>query len=183
MGLGGRILLSVVLATGVGQSLGQSELGALLALAEAGDPEAQYSLGLVYYEGRGTARSDEEALKWFRASAERGLASAQAYVGFMYDNGRGVPENAAEAMLWYRRSAEQGVPMAQASLAYMYLEGRGAGADVQAAYVWFALAASEFRPAAAELAKLESTLSVPALEAAKALAKACLMSGPKECNP
>ena len=36
------------------------------ALAEAGDAEAQNNLGLMYFNGRGVAQDDAEAVAWYR---------------------------------------------------------------------------------------------------------------------
>ena len=41
------------------------ELADLRALAEAGDTEAQYNLGLMYFNGRGVAQDDVEAVAWY----------------------------------------------------------------------------------------------------------------------
>ena len=87
-------------------------------LAELGNAEAQYSLGVIYTNGHGVTKSDAEAAKWYRMAAEQGLAEAQYNLGAMYAKGIGVPENDApglygrilmsEAVKWYRKAAEQG---------------------------------------------------------------------------
>ena len=53
----------------------------LRANAEAGDPNAQYQLGLRYYNGEGLGKDLTEAAKCFRKSAEQGLAAAEGYLG------------------------------------------------------------------------------------------------------
>ena len=53
-------------------------------LAEQGDAAAQYSLGLMYHQGRGVPQDDAEALKWYRLAAKQGDAHAQHYLGVMY---------------------------------------------------------------------------------------------------
>ena len=45
---------------------------AQLALAQKGDPRAQYFLGEMYEQGLGTKQNPEEALKWYATAAERG---------------------------------------------------------------------------------------------------------------
>jgi len=45
---------------------------AQLALAQKGDPRAQYFLGEMYEQGLGTKQNTEEALKWYSTAAERG---------------------------------------------------------------------------------------------------------------
>jgi len=46
-------------------------------LAEQGDVDAQYNLGLMYDNGRGVPQDDKTAVKWYRLAAEKGDASAQ----------------------------------------------------------------------------------------------------------
>ena len=38
--------------------------------AEQGHPQAQYNLGIYYKEGRGVAKDEAEAEKWFRMAEE-----------------------------------------------------------------------------------------------------------------
>ena len=76
--------------------------------AAQGDADAQYNLGVMYDEGRGVAKDDAEAVRWYRKAADQGMASAQYNLGVMYDEGEGVTENNAEAVRWYRRAVAQG---------------------------------------------------------------------------
>ena len=76
-------------------------------LAEQGDAEAQFNLGLMYYKGRGVPQDYAEAVKWYRKAAEQGVAEAQYNLGFMYNNGQGIPQDYAEAARWYLKAAEQ----------------------------------------------------------------------------
>src|SRR5262245_60877855 len=84
-------------------------------LANQGDADAQFSLGLMYLNGQGVPQNYAEALKWFRLAAEQGRADAQNNFGVMYHNGLGVPQNYAEAAKWYRLAADQGYARAQAN--------------------------------------------------------------------
>jgi TPR repeat protein len=76
-------------------------------LAERGDAVAQYSLGLMYYHGRGVPQDFSETVKWYRKAAEQGDPAASYSIGFIYDSGEGVPQDKAEALKWYSRAAEQ----------------------------------------------------------------------------
>ena len=76
--------------------------------AEQGNASAQYSLGLRYMDGRGVAKDDAEAVRWYRKAAEQGNANGQFELGFMYENGKGVAKDEVEAAKWYRKAAEQG---------------------------------------------------------------------------
>jgi len=89
-------------------------------LAEQGDADAQFRLGVMYESGQGVLRSDAEAIKWYRKAAERDDAVAQFNLGIMYAKG-GSP-NHAEAVLWYRRAADHGLAGAQFNLGMMYVD-------------------------------------------------------------
>ena len=86
----------------------QEFLDELRALAEAGDAEAQVTLGLAYSFGRGVPQDDVEAVRWYRLAADQGDAGGQVNVGLMYADGRGVPEDDLEAVRWIRKAADQG---------------------------------------------------------------------------
>ena len=77
-------------------------------LAEQGNAEAQYELGVMYFEGQGVAEDFKEAAKWYQLAAEQGNAAAQFSIGFMYAKGQGVAQDFKEAVKWYLLSAEQG---------------------------------------------------------------------------
>ena len=72
-------------------------------LAEQGDPNAQFKLGLLYAGSFSSSMdlvNSAEALKWTRRAAEQGLVKAQHRLGFAYlgfDSRLGVPQDYAEA--------------------------------------------------------------------------------------
>jgi hypothetical protein len=115
-------------------------------LADEGDARAQYLLGVIYQDGRGTPRDGLEALKWFRLAAAQGDADAQFSLGLTYAEGRGVPKDDAEAAEWYRLAADQGYAQAQYNLGVLYATGEGLPQDNVAAHMWFNLAAASFPP-------------------------------------
>jgi uncharacterized protein len=59
-------------------------------LAEQGDADAQYNLGVMYQNGQGVLQNYKTAAKWFTLAAEQFHANAQYNVGVMYENGKGV---------------------------------------------------------------------------------------------
>ncbi len=77
-------------------------------VAENGDANAQYNLGVMYSYGYGILESDAEAVKWYRLAAEQGNANAQFSLGVMYSNGEGVPQNNTRAYVWFSVAATQG---------------------------------------------------------------------------
>ena len=118
----------------------------LRPLAEQGDAEAQYNLGVIYDRGQGVTQDYAEAVKWYRKAAEQGDARAQGNLGVMYSTGRGVPQDYAEAAKWFRKAAEQGWADAQHNLGLMYGNGQGVPEDYVQAHMWFNLAASRYPP-------------------------------------
>ena len=81
----------------------------LLPLAEQGDADAQFNLGLMYQKGHGVPQDHKEAVKWYRLAAEQGLNFAQEILGIIYSIGMGgVSQDLKEAVKWLRLQAEQG---------------------------------------------------------------------------
>jgi TPR repeat protein len=105
-------------------------------LAERGNVEAQYNVGLMYEQGYGVSRDLKKAATWFRKAALQGEASAQYRLGSLYYQGQGVPKDLHQAAEWYNRAAEQGCPPAQAALGNMYLVGAGVPKDIAKAAYW-----------------------------------------------
>lgn len=61
--------------------------------AEQGHTEAQYQLGLKYYEGKGVTRDYKETHRWFLLAAEKRHVEACARLAFNYLKGQGVEQN------------------------------------------------------------------------------------------
>jgi TPR repeat protein len=76
--------------------------------AEEGDPEAQFNLGLYYFQGLGGDRNYAEAAKLFRGAAEQGHVMAANNLGAMNMDGRGIPRNLPEAWFWFAVVAHRG---------------------------------------------------------------------------
>jgi septal ring-binding cell division protein DamX len=55
----------------------QRTLVIVLPRAEAGEPWAQYTLGYLYYYGRGVAQDRQTAKRWIESAAAKGYAPAQ----------------------------------------------------------------------------------------------------------
>jgi uncharacterized protein len=76
--------------------------------AEQGDAEAQYNLGMLYYEGHGVRQEYATARHWWEQAATQGNAWAQHRLGVLYQKGRGVPQDDATAREWFEKAAAQG---------------------------------------------------------------------------
>jgi len=121
-------------------------LTSLRARAEKGDIDAQFNLGVMYYQGRGVTQDYVEAARWFRKAAEQENAGAQFNLGVMYAKGQGLlVQDHVEAARWYRRAADQGHANGQFNLGIMYCQGQGVPQDYAEAHMWLNLAASRAR--------------------------------------
>ena len=118
-------------------------LADMCARGEAGDAEAQFTLGFIYDFGVGVQEDDAEAVAWYRKAATQGHATAQNNLGRMHADGEGVPQNDIEAVDWYRKAAMQGDATAQKNLGVMYDQGRGVQEDDAEAVAWYRKAATQ----------------------------------------
>jgi TPR repeat protein len=82
-------------------------------VAEQGDADAQYNLGVTYRKGQGVPQEDAEAVKGYRKAAGQGSAPAQQSPGCMYANGNGVPQDFIQAYMWSSVAAASGNKAAQ----------------------------------------------------------------------
>ena len=78
------------------------------ALAEQGDANAQYNLGVMYGKGRGVPQDAAEAVKWYRLATEQGVAEAQTNLGVMYGIGEGVIQSNVIAHMLANLASAQG---------------------------------------------------------------------------
>lgn len=120
------------------------------ALAEQGEPYAQYVLGSCLKSGfrEDFPQDREEAVVWQWKAAEQGYAKSQQLIGdaFYYGSTRGFPKDYKKAAMWYRKASEQGLNTAQFSLGLMYFQGEGVVQDFVEGYKWLNLAVAETEP-------------------------------------
>ncbi len=125
-----------------------AEAAEILKPLAADSAAAQFRLGMLYLQGRGVARSEQEAARLFQRAADQGFARAQTALGDLYAAGRGVARDEAEARGWYQKAATQGDGDAQAKLGDLYASGRGVPQNSFQAYVWYGAAARSGNSAA-----------------------------------
>lgn len=77
-------------------------------LAEGGDREAQFNMGLLHESGRGASADPHAAAVWYERAARQGLAAAQYNLAALHLAGRGVAEDAARALYWLEVAALRG---------------------------------------------------------------------------
>ena len=93
-------------------------------LAEQGDAEAEYQLGMTYCCGYGPGHTDTTARKWLCRAALQGHEQAQYQLGRMYGyqikkRPFSTPSYVEYAYLWYGLAAAQGNQLATGYLASM----------------------------------------------------------------
>ena len=151
-------------------------------LAEQGDSNAQYNLGVMYAKGEGVLQDYKAAAQWYRRAAEQGNAVAQFNLGVMYDQGKGVPQDDKAAVQWYRRAAEQGDSYAQYNLGLMYAQGQGVPQDDVYGHMWTNIAASGGAKNAVEFRNLvEKLMTRSQIAEAQKRARECVRKAYRDC--
>ena len=131
-----RICLVVFLA-GAGHCQSSQTGSQLLPKANAGDPEAQFQLGLLYQRGSlNTPKDETKAFAWFQKSALQGNPKGENALGIAYGHGFGVAEDPKNAFEWFYKAALQGNAAAQHNLAALYRSGRGTPKNENIAFDW-----------------------------------------------
>ena len=127
--------------------------------AKSGDAQAQYEVGMDYYEGNGVSKNVATAAMWFDKAktqghematnqfysyyskllegyAKQGDAKAQYYTGLAYLDGLEIAENKSKAAKYFYASALQGDAAAKAKLCSFYSKElkKFAQIDVDAQY-------------------------------------------------
>ena len=111
-------------------------------LADQGDANAQYNLGVRYDRGQGVRQDYQEALHWYKLAAAQGHSAAQYNVCMMVDLGHGLPQDYQEAVRWCRLAADQGQGRAMYNLGLHYQKAQGVPRDLPEAHKWYNLAAA-----------------------------------------
>ena len=122
--------------------------------SEYSDPEAQYELGLCFFEGKGVNCDINEAIKMWKLSAEQGFVIAQYRLGmeipdeFLEDD-----EKVKEGMKWLEMAAKQGYSEAQWQLSNFYATDWLSVYDPLLATQWMKAAAEQGHVEAIEALK------------------------------
>jgi TPR repeat protein len=94
--------------------------------AEAGDPDAQFQLGLRLVTPREASSGEiKEGTGWIRKAANQGHVAAMHVLGEFYEKGVGVAKDETLAVEWQQKAADKGMPEAQLALALLIDQGKG----------------------------------------------------------
>ncbi|MDR2463570.1 MAG: hypothetical protein LBD30_07305 [Verrucomicrobiales bacterium] len=118
-------------ATGAGED--RDQIKALLPDALRGLPQAQYELGVIYYQ----AENYLQATGWLLRAARQGHADAQSQLAVCYTFGHGVPQDRDKAIDWLTKAANQGNANARFNLGICYEDGINVKQNHRQAIAWF----------------------------------------------
>jgi len=154
----------------------------LRPLADRGHAVSQFTIGDMYFEGKGVEQNYKAAIDWYTVAAENGSSLAQFNLASMYYEGLGVTQDFNAAFSWHKLAAEQGVSFSQFSLGQMYLSGNGAPQDIIRAHMWWNLAAlNGFKAGVKNRDILENQMSASDVLKANELARNCQVKKFKDC--
>lgn len=126
------------------RGFGDVQPDAIRKQAEAGDPDAQTRLGVMYATGLGMQKDKVQAVKWYRKAADQGNPGGQWNLAFMYVRGEGgVATDYVEARKLFEQAARAGLANAQYDLGVMLLDGLGGSQDQAEARRWLQKAADQ----------------------------------------
>ena len=83
----------------------KSEIQSVRKRAEAGDANAQLTLGRFYADGVFVSQDDAKAAQWYLLAAKQGQADAQVFLGMAYETGMGISKDYVEAYAWFNVAA------------------------------------------------------------------------------
>ncbi|MGI9317671.1 MAG: hypothetical protein ACR2QW_10090 [bacterium] len=119
-----------------------------IELADSGDVNAQYALGVMHLRQEASDPSPAAAFSWFEKAAAQGHATAMFNLGVAYWEGAGVEQNKDQALTLWEQSAVKGDSGAQFNLGLAYYIGEQRAPDIQTAARWISLAAEQDHPEA-----------------------------------
>lgn len=82
----------------------------LIVEAEAGNPDAQYTIGYMYFEGQGVSRDEDRALRWIQRAAENGSRQAVTALGELAGMGSSRPGVSDEPATTPEPQADEDAP-------------------------------------------------------------------------
>jgi hypothetical protein len=119
----------------------------LKPLADAGNQDAQYRLGMLYYYGKGVKEDEKQAIELWKKAAAQGNVDSMFQIGsaflFGAQTAKLVDDPDREAAMWYFQAASAGHAEAQYHLGLLFLAGKGVIEDRQQATYWMQQAAAQ----------------------------------------
>ncbi len=148
MGIVGRKDLAKA-ATYYRQAISAGHAGALerlKQLAESGNPDAQYEIGIVHEYGYGVEKDFAAARTWYQKAADQNHAASIFALALYTQNGVGGPKDLAKAIELCRMAARHGHAAAMNALGECYFKGTVVEQDKTKAAALVKMAADQDLP-------------------------------------
>lgn len=110
--------------------MGIISIDSLKSLAEKGNGEASYELGLRYYRGIGVDVDYEKARGYLEDAEKKGVGGASYYLGVIYYNGKGTPTNHQKAKEYFEKGEKSNNVFSSYYLGKLYYWGDGVEKDL-----------------------------------------------------
>ncbi|WP_394130758.1 tetratricopeptide repeat protein [Shewanella maritima] len=104
--------------------------------SKSGYVDAMYMLGELYYQGYGTKKNEERALKWFRKASKFDLPHAQFKAGVIYIR-PGENQDIERGIKYLKKAHKNNFNPATHLLGLLYLEGEYVSKDMDVATQYF----------------------------------------------
>lgn len=108
-------------------------LESIRQLADQGDPQARFNLGMAYAEGWAGTTDIDKAIALWEQSAQQGNADSLNALGIAHARGIGLARDETRAMALWRQAASAGHPPAQYNLGAHLLVNSQTSSDRAAA--------------------------------------------------
>ncbi len=92
-------------------------------LAERGDAQAQFDLGVMLHNGCGVDKDFKESIYWLEKAADQHHADAENYLGAIYTTGFGAQQDIEKATHFLKRAMEHGNEPARRNYAQLLSQG------------------------------------------------------------
>ncbi|WP_395946103.1 tetratricopeptide repeat protein [Caedibacter taeniospiralis] len=86
--------------------------------AATGYAEAQFKLGLMYFQGLGVQSNPAVGFYWIEKAAKNDYPEAQIYLAYMYKKGIGVPTDIFKSNYWLRQARTNGINLSIDTLSF-----------------------------------------------------------------
>ena len=112
--------------------------------AKKGDPNAQNTLAIRFFNGDGVSKDFKKALKFWHKAANQDQVHAQYYLGLIYYYGlERTKIDYVKALFWYKKAANRNDHEAQKNIGWMYYNGKGVNKDYLKSFRWYLKSANQ----------------------------------------
>lgn len=122
-----------------------------IVLADQGDANAQYALGIMHLKKEAQRSEDTTAFRYLVEAAKKQHVASMFNLGVAYWEGRGVTRQPEKALNWWEVAAQRDDAGAQYNLGLAYYIGEGRAQSIPKAEYWVQQAADNGHPQAIAL--------------------------------